>query len=344
MEALRATFAQPCFICAVMSSKGHLQWYNKTLHQYISNDELKQLMKKSNTKAALEMLHTWAWIFAAFALVYFLPNPFTVIVALFILGGKQLACAIIMHDCSHDAVFESRWLNQTLGNWLGAYPILHDLDKYRPYHVQHHIHTGTEEDPDVSLTTGYPTSFVSMLRKLSRDLFFLSGIKAMAGVILMQLGVLRYELNGQVHWLPQKGRSLKSWSSAIAHFISGPLLANALLFVLCWLAGQPLLYLLWPLAMVTTYNFSLRIRSMAEHSMVRERENPQYNTRTIYANFFERLLFAPHHVNFHAEHHLCMGVPSYNLPTMHKLLLERGFYQQGELQHNYLQIVKMAVV
>jgi fatty acid desaturase len=83
---------------------------------------------------------------------------------------------------------------------------------------------------------------------------------------------------------------------------------------------------------------------MAEHSMVEDRANPQKNTRTTYANFFERILFAPHHVNYHAEHHLCMGAPSYNLPKMHRLLLERGYFNEGALEPNYWSVVKRAVV
>jgi len=83
---------------------------------------------------------------------------------------------------------------------------------------------------------------------------------------------------------------------------------------------------------------------MAEHSMVQDRTNPHQNTRTTYANFLERILFAPHHVNYHAEHHLCMGAPSYNLPAMHKILLEKGYYKYGTMEPNYSSIIKRAIL
>jgi fatty acid desaturase len=89
-----------------------LSWYNKTLKDYITHEELQQLMQKSNWRGAWEVAQVWLWIFSAFALVYFFPNPLTVIIALFVIGGKQLGCAIIMHDCSHDALFTSRKTNQ----------------------------------------------------------------------------------------------------------------------------------------------------------------------------------------------------------------------------------------
>ena len=88
-------------------------------------------------------------------------------------------------------MFTSRKVNRFVGNWFGAYPILHDVDKYRPYHLQHHINTGLDEDPDVSLTTGYPTTRLSMVRKFLRDLFGPTGIKGNVAVILMQFKFLQ---------------------------------------------------------------------------------------------------------------------------------------------------------
>ncbi|MES2621220.1 MAG: fatty acid desaturase family protein [Bacteroidota bacterium] len=325
-------------------AENHLKWYNQTLHQYLSNEEIKMVMQKSNWKALLEIATTWGWIAFAFALVGFFPNPLTVILSLFIIGGKQLGCAIILHDCSHDSLFTSRKVNRFVGNWFGAYPILHDVDKYRPYHLQHHLNTGLNEDPDLSLTKGYPTTAISMVRKFTRDLAGVSGFKANFAVVLMQVGVLRYALNGTAEWLSRRGKNFFYYLKNGAVNLAGPLAGNLILFLTLYALGQPWLYLLWIGAMFTTFSFSLRVRSMAEHSMVDDRTNPQKNTRTTYANFFERILFAPHHVNYHSEHHLCMGAPCYNLPLMHRLLLERGFYQNGSMETNYWNIIKKAIV
>lgn len=325
-------------------AENHLKWYNKTLHQYLSNDEIKAIMQKSDLKAAWEIVHTWLWIAFAFALSGLWPNPFTIIISLLILGGKQLACAIILHDCSHDSMFNSRAANRFVGNWFGAYPIFHDVDKYRPYHVQHHMHTGLDDDPDRPLTTGYPTTLISMVRKFLRDFFGPTGIKGNFAVILMQMGVLKYALNGKAEWVSLKEKSFAEIVVTAAKNLAGPVAANLIMFAILFAVGAPWLYMLWLGALLTTNNFSLRVRSMAEHSMVDDRTNPLKNTRTTYANFFERLLFAPHHVNYHAEHHLCMGAPSYNLPKMHRLLLQRGFYNEGILERNYLRVVKRAIL
>jgi len=310
---------------------------------YLSKAEMKQLLQKNDWLAAWDVLLHWAWIAGAFALVYIWPNVWTVLVSLFVLGGKQLACAILMHDTSHQSVFSSRRLNDLIGQWLGAYPVFNNMKRYRPYHFKHHISTGLEDDPDLLLTRGYPTSRRSMFRKLFRDLSGQTGIKALIGLIMMHLGYLEYNLGGQVVRVSRKDRSWGEFFRTAAHNLGGPLLANLGLLGLLWWLASPWLYLLWIGAYLTTFQFSLRIRSIAEHSVVPDPTDPLRNTRTTYANPLERLLFAPYHVNYHLEHHMMMGVPSYQLPRMHKLIKARGFYETGLLEKNYWNVVKLAV-
>ena len=312
------------------------------VYKYLSKEEIKTLLKKSNWKAAFEVFDTWFWIAFAFALAGFFPNVFTIIIALFILGGKQLACAIIMHDASHHALFKTRRQNEVIGNWLGAFPIFHDLTRYRPYHLKHHVTTGTEVDPDLPLTKGYPATKSSISRKFTRDLSGLTGIKANYGLTAMHLGYLQYHLGGMIIKLDQTGRTIVDVAKTGFKNLWGPLASNLIILGILWLCGAPWLYLLWIGAYFTTYNFCLRVRSIAEHSVVPNQLDNHTNSRTTYANFIERMLFAPHYVNYHAEHHMLMTVPPYNLRTMHAMIKERGFFEKGVLEPNYLRIVKLA--
>ncbi len=311
--------------------------------EYLTAAERKTLNTKNNFKGWLEVLHTWAWIAVAFALVGFFPNILTIIIALFIIGGKQLGCAIIMHDAGHYSIFENKKTNDFVGKWFASYPILNDVMKYRPYHLRHHLTTGTSEDPDISLTKGYPANVKSMLRKFGRDLSGATGIKAQLGMLSMHLGLLKYSLSREIKRLNQSERTWSEFFKTAYQNLHGPIITNILLFGILWAIGQPYLYLLWIGALLTTFNFCLRIRSMAEHSMVDDMENLYRNTRTTKANWLERMLFAPHHVNYHAEHHLMMAAPSYNLPKLHQLLKERGFYEKGLLETGYWNIVKQAM-
>jgi fatty acid desaturase len=313
------------------------------IHDWLSKDEIKMLTQRSDLKGAWEVFKTWAWIGGTLAVVGYFPSVFTIIPALFILGGKQLACAILMHDGSHRSLFKTHWLNDFCGNWLGGYMIVNDLHRYRPYHLKHHTNTGTFKDPDLSLTKGYPTTVISFMRKLGRDFSGITGLKAQLGTFAMNIGYIKYNLAGVVERLETKGN--QTWNFLKSGFLNyyKPILANLALWGILWLCGAGWLYLLWLTALFTTFHFSLRIRSMAEHSVVPNPLDDHQNTRTTYANWLERLLFAPHHVNYHCEHHLLMTVPPYNLPKMHQIIKSRGFFDDGVLSLNYWEIIKLAM-
>lgn len=312
-------------------------------NDHLKKDEIKDLLKKSDLKAALELAGTWFWITIAFVLVAIWPNALTIIISLFILGGKQLACAIIMHDTSHHAQFKSRRTNEVLGNIFGGYPIFLDVERYRPYHLSHHSHTGQDDDPDIGLTKGYPAGKKSLTRKILRDLFGLTGVKAFFGLMMIHSGLIKFTLGGgKPEWLPKPERKGLFHLVIFCKNMVGPIAINMLMWSVLWATGNGWLYLLWIGAYLTTYQFCLRIRSIAEHSVVPDRFDNLLNTRTTYANFIEKMLFAPHNVNYHAEHHLLMTVPSYNLPKMHRILKQRGFFEKGLLKSNYLQIIRLA--
>lgn len=316
-------------------------WYNSRVKDLFTPEEIQQLTKRNDWLGAWQILITWLWITAAFVLVYFFPHPLMIFLALWIIGGKQLACAIILHDASHYSLFKNQKVNTIIGNIFGAWPIFHNVEQYRPYHLLHHKTTGTDEDPDINLTKGYPASKTSMIRKFFRDLTGITGLKAMAGLLAMHFGLLEYNLGNRI--VKKKFPGIAMMLKLGINNLSGPLLSNAVMFMVCWLAGKPLLYLLWPAANLFTYPFCIRVRSIAEHSMVEDRLDPQVNSRTVHANLIEQILFAPLHVNYHAEHHLHMSVPSYRFKNMHRLLKERGYFERAPYAESYWQIIRLAI-
>jgi fatty acid desaturase len=76
-------------------------------HDILSRQERVQLMSKSNLRATWLVLSCWAWVIAAMLLVATWPNIVTIIIALLIIGGRQLSFAILMHDCGHNSLFKS---------------------------------------------------------------------------------------------------------------------------------------------------------------------------------------------------------------------------------------------
>lgn len=109
--------------------------------QALSAEERRDLHQTRAWESWLSFAVNWAVVAAALAVVAKVPNPLTVVAALFVIGARQLGCAILMHEASHRSLFRSRALNDWAGNWLAAYPVWLDLQPYRAYHMRHHTKT-----------------------------------------------------------------------------------------------------------------------------------------------------------------------------------------------------------
>jgi len=294
----------------------------------LSRDELKQLLEISDLRAWGSLLINWGLVAAAFALVAWRPNPLTIVVALFVIGARQLGFAVLMHEAAHRTLFRRRWWNDFAGNWLAAYPVWSDLEPYRPYHLQHHAKTWTPEDPDLGLATPFPITRSSLGRKIWRDLSGQTGWKRAKATFMRDVG----RSQGRVRRLDFSG----------SRNLVGVVVTNAVLLGILALLGHAELYLLWVVAWLTTYSLVMRLRSIAEHAMVPDPGDPLNNTRTTLARWWERVLLAPNRVNFHLEHHLVMMVPHYQLPRMHRLLSERGVLANACVTSSYFDVLRVA--
>jgi len=301
---------------------------NAHWREALSADEIRDLVQLEDWRSWLSIALTWGLVFAAMALVAAVPHALTVLLALFVIGARQLGLAVFMHEAAHRTLFSSRKVNDWVGNWLCAYPIWADTEPYRPYHLQHHAKNWTQEDPDLALATKHPVPAASMRRKVWRDLSGQVGWKRVRALVRRDV----------------MGADGMHTSRKLAGFrnVRGVLVTNAVLFGILTLAGSPLLYLLWLGAWMTTYSLVTRIRSIAEHSMVPDPDNELQNTRTTLARWWERLLLAPCRVNYHLEHHLLMMVPHYKLPRMHALLRERGVLDDALIARGYWGVLKQA--
>ncbi|HJQ82748.1 MAG TPA: fatty acid desaturase family protein [Candidatus Binatia bacterium] len=294
----------------------------------ISPAERRELLAVSDGRAWLSVALDWGLVGAAFAVVAALPHPLTVLLAIAVIGGRQLGFAILMHEAAHGMLFRSRALNDWVGNWLCAYPVYLDVHPYRRYHLKHHAKTWTADDPDLPLATPFPVTRASLARKIFRDLTGQTGWKR-----------LRYTLKGDLGMSPGIGQRTDNpgWKS-----FRGMVVTNLVLLGALTIAGHPALYLLWVVAWFTTYSLVTRIRSIAEHAMIPDPTDELRQTRTTLARWWERLLIAPNHVNYHLEHHLLMTVPLYRLPHLHRMLRERGVLADACVTRGYFGILRLA--
>lgn len=292
-----------------------------------SRDEIRKLTERSDLMGVWAIGHTWAVIALAFVAIAWasgLPawqgTP-VMLLALAVLGGRQLALAILTHEAAHRTLFATRWANEWLTDWLCARPIGIEVHKYREHHFVHHTRTGTDEDSDISLVRGLPTTRASLVRKLLRDLSGLTGLKFLLGRVMMDAELLKWTVATDLTHLPRRGLLFHSRRWLINAFPM--LLAQAVMAGLLWLAGYPLLYLAWLLAYLIPYPLFIRIRAMAEHAGMERCSDMFRNTRTTRAGFLARAFVAPFRVNYHLEHHAMASVPWFRLKQMHRMLRER---------------------
>ena len=306
----------------------------------LNREQIRQVLRPSDAQGFLSLSVTWGMIVGCFALVAAFPHVLTVLFALVILGGRQLALAILMHECAHRSLFRTKWLNDFFGAWFCAYPTWNHLSDYRSHHIRHHKFTNTDKDNDLGLVTPFPTTRASMIRKVLRDLSGIAGLKRIAALLLMDFGFLTYTASFGAQKVDLKDRGAGYVLKTGVRRVGPVLLTNAALFGILYVMGQPMLYLLWAGAYLTTYSLFLRIRAIAEHACTELDPDPLKNTRTTYANLLDRLTVAPHHVNYHLEHHLLPTVPHYRLKKMHTMLREAGALKESHVAKNYKQVLQ----
>ncbi len=310
----------------------------KGWREHFTTDEIRELRRFRDSRSVLTLLVNYGLIAAAMALVAYAPNVFTIVLALFIVGTRQLGLAVVMHESSHRTLFSNRRFNDFVGNWLAGYPIYLSADMYRTHHIEHHAKTWTDGDPDLQLATGFPVSKASMARKVARDLLGITGIKQLIGTTYLVIACARgKEVNAGT--LP-----MRFARGAALRMLLGTVVTNVALFALLWALGHPMLYALWLGAWLTTSKLAARIRSIAEHALVPDPTTPMGQTRTVRAGWPERLFLAPNGVQYHLEHHLLMTVPHYNLPRFHQMLGERGLLEEACVAESYGQVLRQVVV
>lgn len=304
------------------------------IKDHFSESEIRELSARSDIHGWLAVAVTWGIIFASFALVAFLPNPITVVLALILLGGRHLGLGVLMHECGHGTLFKTKSLNRLVGTWLCAAPVNYRLDDYMNNHLSHHRNAGSEADPDLYRYQGYPVSLQSLRRKLLRDLSGRTSLNFLRSS-LARNGVISKSENGE-----QGIHIRRLWAQFHA-----PLIMNIVLFGILTVFGFPELYLLWLLAYFSIYMVFSRIRNLAEHACVPDLydPDPMRHTRTTKAAWWERLTFAPNCVNYHLEHHLLPSVPKYRLAAFHRALERKGLLEHADIEPGYFSFMRRLV-
>jgi fatty acid desaturase len=214
------------------------------------------------------------------AVVTVFPNPLTYILAVMLIGSRQLGLAILMHEGAHRCFSHSESRNMALSQWFCAYPIFADTQAYRRYHLQHHAHTQQEDDPDLILSAPFPITKASYRRKFLHDIIGRTGYEQRRAQLLNALGDPSWPLAQHFrHFYDMLGRQIA---------VNARLWAGLAAVGIWW--AYPLL---WLIPLLTWMMVITRIRNIAEHAVVPDSDDPLRNTRTTEVNALERMFIAP---------------------------------------------------
>ena len=266
----------------------------------------------------------WAVIIGAGALFIAWPNPVSYLIAVMLIGTRQLGLAILEHEAAHGTLHPNANLNDWMAEWLCGGPVGGSLKRYRPYHLTHHKYTEQKEDPDIGLSRPFPVTKGSLMRKFVRDLTGQTFYKQRIAPFIAQV---RGEKRKPPRVPDSPGK--RFW------IVQGVIIVATTLLGYWW--AWPVL---WIVPMATWFPLVTRMRAMGEHAMVNTQEDPFTHARTTLANPLERLFIAPFWVHYHCEHHCFMYVPCYNLEKTHRLLMLKGFGDRMRVTKGYAEVLR----
>jgi fatty acid desaturase len=291
-----------------------------------STEEWERMTRRTTWNGPLLIVSAWTVIVAAGWMFIAFPNPVTYVLAVMLIGARQLGIAILEHDAAHGGLHPDGSINDWLAEWFCSAPIGGSLKRYRPYHLTHHKFTEQPEDPDLGLSRPFPVTPGSLRRKFLRDLTGQTFFKQRIQPALQALAGRR-----------RKPPRVADRPGVRFWIVNGTAIAILTILGYWWVWPA-----LWIVPMATWLPLVTRVRAMGEHAMVgvTRAEDPFTHARTTLANPLERLFIAPFWVHYHCEHHMFMHVPCYRLEAVHRALVAQGHGDRMPITRGYAEVLK----
>lgn len=263
---------------------------------------IRRLSVPSTLKSSLNIALDWVVIIAAAVIGMKFFHPLLYIPLVMLIGARQHGLLILMHDSSHSRLFKNKKVNDIIGELFCAWPLFIKMIGYRERHLKHHAHANSEQDPDF-IKERYLTTRKEIYKKLLGDV---TGFNTKD--IISEIKKLQVQCTTQYKLL-----QLAFYAALITGLTVTGLWKAYLLF--------------WVIPCFTWLKVLLRLRAIADHTGVHNREKP-FDTRTIIPSLFDRVFIAPHHCSYHLGHHAFMTIPCYNLKEFHYELIKSPIVQQ----------------
>lgn len=308
---------------------------NAEARRLLSHEELAPLTQLRTARSLLAVMQTAGLIAAAIALALLTWPSAWMLLSIVCIGIAQHGLFILAHEAAHYRLFANRTANDGIGRLVGVLGGV-SMCTYRVTHRLHHNNLYTDEDPDTAIHGGYPRGRAYLARKLVRDVLGLNAYKTYA--YFFGSPAINESTGRELRPLDDTSPELRAAARrdrvvVIAFHVLAPLLVLAV----AGTQGLLMYAVLWMLPLVTVLQPILRLRAIFEHGAVIDLSSPLTAARSnrttgSLLNWVARAVLFPHHVNYHLEHHLYPAVPHYNLPRLHRLLVEKGALRHAEVR------------
>jgi fatty acid desaturase len=213
-----------------------------------------------------------------------------------VIGLYLYRITIVMHDCTHHTLFESRRLNRMIGSLMGVISGV-DFNSFCQQHWRHHQSYGRAGDPQGFQYLELRSMTPGELRwHLAKPLFGLSMRNVVAESLLAPRNLARLLRTGEL---------------AIVALVQ-----LVILTIVTRVGTYPVLAALPFLSGATFGLFFSQLRGIAEHSAPAGSDT--YVVRSHEPSRLDRIFLYDVNFNYHAEHHAHPQIPSCHLPAFHR--------------------------
>jgi len=276
------------------------------IRKAVDKNQLQEWLHLEPSKVYRDLLVNWSAIVLAVIAVALVPAWWMFVAAFFVIGFNQYALFIIGHDGVHNCVHPNRPINDAICKWVVFGPMCMGFQDAKRNHLEHHKLMGTAEDPDRYLhTLASKNSFVSLA-------LYCSGLATFGKTVLKvtPLGRLMREKETNAAEPPAK---------LLAEYFQErvPVLVMVPLLIACFFALHlPWWFFLsmWILPIYVCVFVADEIRAFCDHAvpMMPDDLADDFRLVTYLPSLVELTIFAPHNMNYHAEHHLWPRIPYYH--------------------------------
>lgn len=295
---------------------------------------LRELSRLRPAIALSALAAEWAVIAATIAVCELVQQPLAYAAGVVVIGSRQHALAIIVHDAVHYRFLSSKRYNDWIADLLAGWPVFLPVDQFRTVHALHHRHLGSRfdgnriawhtHDADGRLTREwtYPKTLPALAWKIARRGAILTGLRWMYRGLVAPI---------KLPWPRRKRLVFVAYYAGVVAILASS-------------ANWPALLLYWLIPYCTWHVASQYLRLVCEHSGRIGDSFDFGSTRSTLPGFIGRSFFLPRNIGYHIEHHWYPGVPWYNLPALNRALsAEDAFLRNANLQRSILASVRQCL-